>query len=88
MVIPWEGAIDDLRAIRANDVGDHACDRRLVQRDRTVGKAQEAMINPEKAGVVLRFALSADIGGWRVQRNEQHEPFASKTLVESEVAPQ
>jgi hypothetical protein len=30
----------------------------------------------------LRFALSADIDRWRVQRNEQREHFACKTLVE------
>jgi len=58
-----------------------------VQRNRTVGKAQEAVIEAEKAGGTLRFALSADIGGWSVQRDEQREHFASKMLVESEVAP-
>jgi hypothetical protein len=86
MVIPREGAIDDLGAERANDVGDHACDCRLVQRNRTIGKVQEAIIKPEKASGTLRFALSADVGSWCVQGDEQREHLASKALVECEVA--
>jgi hypothetical protein len=86
MVISGEGAIDDLWAERADRVGNCASECWLMQRDRPIGKVQEAMIKPEKASGTLRFALSADISNWRVQRDEQREHFASKTLVESEVA--
>jgi hypothetical protein len=44
------------------------------------------MIKPEKASGALGFTLSADIGAWRIQRDEQREHIASKTLVESKVA--
>jgi hypothetical protein len=86
MMIFRKRAIDDFGAQRANDLGDHACDCALVQRDRTVGKAQEAMIKPKEASGAFRFALSADIGSWRVQRNEQCEHRATKTLVEGQIA--
>ena len=67
MMISRKRAIDDFGAQRANDLGDHACDCVLVQRDRTVGKAQEAMIKPKEPSGAFRFALSANIGSWRVQ---------------------
>ena len=86
MMIFRKRAIDDFGAQRANDLGDHACDCALVQRDRTVGKAQEAMIKPKEPSGAFRFALSADIGRWRVQRNEQCEHLATKTLVEGQIA--
>jgi len=44
----------------------------LVQRDRTVGKAQEAMIKPKEPSGAFRFALSANIGSWRVQNPAGH----------------
>jgi hypothetical protein len=44
------------------------------------------VIEPEKASDTLGFALSADICGRRVQRDEQREHLAAKTLVEREVA--
>ena len=43
------------------------------------------MIEPEKASDTLGLALSADICGWRVQRYEEREHLAAKTLVEREV---
>jgi hypothetical protein len=55
--------------------------RRLVQRDQTIGKGQEAVIEPEKASDALGLALSDHI----VQRDEEREHLAAKTLVEREV---
>jgi hypothetical protein len=43
------------------------------------------VIEPEKASDTLGLALSDDSGGWRVQRDEQREHLAAKTLVEREV---
>ena len=86
MVISGEGAIDDLWAERTDRLGNRASECWLMQRDRTIGKAQEAMIEPEKASGTLRFAPSADIGSRRIQRDEQREHLASKPLVESKIA--
>ena len=51
------------------------------------GKPKKPMIKPEKASGAFRFALSADIGSWRVQRYEQREHLATQTLVEGQIAP-
>jgi hypothetical protein len=86
VVISREGAVDHLWAERADRLGDRASDGRLVQRNRTVGKAEEAVIEPQKVSDPLCLALPADIGGRRVQRDEQREHLAAKTPVQSEVA--
>jgi hypothetical protein len=44
------------------------------------------MFKPEKASGAFRFAFSAHIGCWSVQRDEQGEHLAANTLVESQVA--
>src|SRR5262245_49098688 len=60
-----------------------------MQRDRTVRKGQEAVIEPKQSCDTLGLALSDDRGGrnrWRIQRDEQREHLAAESLVEREVA--
>ena len=58
---------------------------RLVQRDQTVGKAQEAVVEPEKASDTLGLTLPDEAGGWCVQRDEQRKHLAAKALMERKV---
>jgi hypothetical protein len=81
VVISGKRTVNDLRAERADRVRDPMSNRRLVQRDRTIGKGHEAVIEPEKASDTLGLALSDG----RVQRDEERKHLTAKTLVERKV---